>query len=146
MKDFKEVVSEIQSLNAKLADGKVTAFNGDSLSALAVKLASYNVLLGEYRAKLSQEADQKEAGYKYAFLTTYETLRDTKEDGKTKYSQEDAKNKAELEVQTSKADYLNAKHAFELTKQLSQDTSNVISTLQSRIKVLTQQFNQPQES
>lgn len=144
-KDLKETVANIQALNSRIEDGKVSQFSDDEVSVLAVKLAAYNTTLGEFKVKLMQEYDNAEAAHKFKVYTTYEKLRNETSEGKKTYSQEDAKAKAELENATEYAEVLNAKHASALVKQLSDDTQNTISTLQSRIKVLTGQRTNPSE-
>ncbi len=141
MAAFEEVVAGIQAIVSDLAEGKITEFNDDTLSKLGVKLSAYNATLGTSVAQLARSADIAETQYDYQRKIRYKEIRDseelTEEGKKIKISQEDAKAEADLSCEELKKKWLDAKHAHLMAKILREDTANLVSTIQSRIKTLT---------
>lgn len=121
------LVKEIFTIVNVLSEQDMGSLSGDTLSRLAVKLASYKASLGEHVASAERLALDAEAAYKLARATEYQRLRDTGK-GSTDSN--------ELKVIGSHDSYLawnKAKEQSILIKTLNQNCHDLIDGIKSRL-------------
>lgn len=122
-----ELVKEIFTIVNKLSEQDMGTLSGDTLSRLAVKLASYKASLGEHVAAAERLALDAEAEYKVARAKEYKRLRD---DGKGSTDSD------ELKVIGAHASHLawnKAREQSVLIKTLNQNCHDLIDGIKSRL-------------
>ncbi len=121
------LVKEIYVIVNTLREQDMGSLSGDTLSRLAVKLASYKASLGEHVAYAKREAWNAEAEYKKSRAESYQKLRD---DGK---GSTDADELKQLGAYESHRLWNEAKYKSELIGQLSFDCHDLIDGIKSRL-------------
>lgn len=128
--NLNELVRELQQYLDILNVKQMNELDGDALSRLAVKLASYNATLGTFVADAERESGIADTAYEMAQIRAYKKLKD---EGKSDTAanalrkdlcQEEARNATEM------------KHNHRVLQLLRSDTSNLIDTLRSRLSYL----------
>lgn len=122
-----ELVKEIFNIVNTLSEQDMGSLSGDTLSRLAVKLASYKASLGEHVADAEKSALDAEAEYKLARANEYKRLRDS---GKGSTDSD------ELKTIGSHDSYLawnTAKRQSVLIKTLNQNCHDLIDGIKSRL-------------
>lgn len=122
----KEIRGYIDILNVK----KIGEMNGDELSKLVVRLASYNSSLGEFVASSERDADLAEAYYEITREKAYKHAR-TQDNGVG-----DAENIKKIASENEKVAYLEAKYQYKVLSILRQDVNNLIDAIRSRLSWL----------
>lgn len=125
--DVSEVVKAILKVNSMLKDEVVSQLDGDTLSVLAVKLASYKAYLGGYVADYRLVRDQTEAEYFHVRETAYKRLRDAGS-GVT-----DAESQRRLEAEDARKAYIDSNYKFERLNILHGDCRDMIDAIKSRL-------------
>lgn len=121
------LVKEIFTIVNTLSEQDMSSLSGDTLSRLAVKLASYKASLGEHVAQAERLALDAEAEYKLARAKEYQKLRDG---GKGSTDSD------ELKAIGSHDSYLawnKAKQQSVLIKTLNQNCHDLIDGIKSRL-------------
>lgn len=119
----KEILGIVKTLNAH----DMSSLSGDTLSRLAVKLASYKASLGEFVADARKLAWDAEAEYYRNRAETYQSLRD---EGKGSTDAEELKR---LGSQESFLAWNKAKHNEALISNLYRDCHDLIDGIKSRL-------------
>jgi len=122
-----ELVKEILQVVNILREQDMGSLSGDTLSRLAVKLASYKASLGEHVAAAKKLAWDAEAEYYAARATEYDRLRN---DGKGSTDAEELKR---LGSQESFLAWNRAKHNEALINTLHKDCHDLIDGIKSRL-------------
>lgn len=122
-----ELVKEILVVVNTLREQETGNLSGDTLSRLAVKLASYKASLGEYVADVKQLTNDAEAEYYRARATGYKKLRD---EGTNSTDSEELKR---LEAHDSFMAWNKAKHNEALITTLHRDCHDLIDGIKSRL-------------
>lgn len=122
-----ELVKEILTVVNTLREQEMSSLSGDTLSRLAVKLASYKASLGEYVADAKKFAWDAEAEYYRVRAVAYQRLRD---EGKGSTDSEELKR---LDSQESFLAWNKAKHNEALISTLHRDCHDLIDGIKSRL-------------
>lgn len=122
-----ELVKEIFKVVNLIREQDTSSLSGDTLSRLAVKLASYKASLGEYVAEAKKIAWDAEAEYYRVRAMEYQKLRD---DGKGSTDAEELKR---LGSHESFMAWNKAKHNEALISTLSRDCHDLIDGIKSRL-------------
>lgn len=122
-----ELVKEILAVVNTLREQEMGSLSGDTLSRLAVKLASYKASLGEYVADAKKLAWDAEAEYYRVRAIAYQKLRD---EGKGSTDSEELKR---LDSQESFLAWNKAKHNEALISTLHRDCHDLIDGIKSRL-------------
>jgi hypothetical protein len=126
-----ETVKEIINIVNILRSQDMGSLSQDTLSRLALKLASYKASLGEPLAEAHQAVLDAEADYQVVKAQAYQALRD---DGKTST---DAGELKHIDSDESLRVLNSAKHAYSRLKQLSSDCHDLIDSIKNRVITLT---------
>jgi hypothetical protein len=126
-----ETVKEILTIVSTLSEQDMGSLSQDTLSRLALKLASYKASLGEPVAFAHKQAMDAEATYQEARANAYKKLRD---DGK---GSTDASELKHLHTQESFLAWNKARYDHRRLAQLSTDCHDLIDSLRGRIITLT---------
>lgn len=127
----KELRDYLDILNVK----RVADLDGDAISRLAVKLASYNSTLGQYVAQAEREADLAEMGYEMSREKAYTEARSA---GKTIADSDSLKRTA---VKDLRENAIKLKYNHRLLQILRSDVGSLIDTLRSRLSYLKSEAN-----
>lgn len=122
-----KLVKEIFKIINALAQHDTSSLSGDTLSRLAVKLASYKASLGEHVAQVEKLANDAEAEYYRIRAEGYQQLRD---EGKGSTDAEELKR---LSAHDALMAWNKAKHQESLIKTLSRDCHDLIDGIKSRL-------------
>lgn len=122
-----ELVKEVLSIVHTLSERDMGSLSGDTLSRLAVKLASYKASLGEYVADAKQLAWDAEAEYYRVRAQSYQSLRDEGR-GST-----DADELKRLDSHESFVAWNKARKQEVLITNLSKDCHDLIDGIKSRL-------------
>lgn len=122
-----ELVKEILTVVNTLREQDMGSLSGDTLSRLAVKLASYKASLGEYVADVKQLALDAEAKYYAVRAKEYQRLRD---EGKGSTDSEELKRIGSQEAFLA---WNKAKHQDTLITTLHRDCHDLIDGIKSRL-------------
>lgn len=122
-----ELVKEIYTVVNTLREQDTGSLSGDTLSRLAVKLASYKASLGEYVAQAKKETWDAEAEYYRVRAEEYQKLRD---EGKGSTDSEELKR---LGSHESFMAWNKAKHNEALINTLHKDCHDLIDGIKSRL-------------
>lgn len=122
-----ELVKEIYVIIHTLSEQDMSDLSGDTLSRLAVKLASYKASLGEHVAAAKKESWDAEAEYQKTRAEAYQKLRD---EGKGSTDADELKRREAYESQKA---WNEAKHNAERITQLSLDCHDLIDAIKSRL-------------
>lgn len=125
-----KLVEEIYSIIHILSEQQMGSLSGDTLSRLAIKLASYKASLGEYVEDAKDAALAAEYEYKMVKADAYKKLRDSGV-GST-----DAKELSILEVRDVIVAMNKAKHQAGLISRLSSDCHDLIESTKGRLITL----------
>lgn len=124
-----KLVEEIYVIVRTIGEQTIDDLSGDTLSRLAVKLASYKASLGEYVSAAKRATNDAEAAYQVARGKAYAKLREqgkgTGDAGEMWRSQEEA-----IEALTS---FNEAKEQSDRITQLSIDCHDLIDGIKSRL-------------
>lgn len=128
------VVEDIQKVLDTIGKIGIDSLDGDMLSRAVAKLAVLLSSLSPLRDELEVELDEIEGKIGFdkddAFLVAAETTSENK-----------AKAQSKLSIQPLFNDMLKKKRELLRVKSLYYDTDRIISTLQSRLKILTMDWN-----
>lgn len=122
-----ELVKEILHIVNTLREQDTGALSGDTLSRLAVKLASYKASLGEYVADVRKLTLDAEAEYYRVRAVSYQSLRD---EGKGSTDSEELKR---LGSHESFMAWNKAKYNETLITTLHRDCHDLIDGIKSRL-------------
>lgn len=122
-----KLVKEMFVIINTLSEQDMGSLSGDTLSRLAVKLASYKASLGEHVAESKKRVLDAEAEYKFARAEGYKKLRD---DGKGSTDSDELKTLASKDALMALNE---AKHQSNLIVQLSLDCHDLIDSIKSRL-------------
>jgi hypothetical protein len=122
-----ELVDEIYTIIHTLSAQDMGDLSGDTLSRIAVKLASYKASLGEYVAEAKKLSWDAEADYQKSRAEAYQKLR---EDGKGATDADELKRKEAYESQKA---WNKARLNAERISQLSLDCHDLIDSIKSRL-------------
>lgn len=122
-----ETVNEIYTIVNKLREQDMGTLSGDTLSRLAVKLASYKASLGEHVATAKRAAWDAEAEYQKTRAEGYKKLRD---EGK---GSTDADELKRIEAYESQKAWNDRRYDAERLTQLSMDCHDLIDGIKSRL-------------
>lgn len=122
-----ELVNEILQVIHTLREHDMGSLSGDTLSRLAVKLASYKASLGEHVAVAKKLAWDAEAEYKRVRAEEYQRLRN---DGKGSTDSEELKR---LGSQEAFLAWNKAKYEESLINTLHNDCHDLIDGIKSRL-------------
>lgn len=122
-----ELVNEIYAIIRVLQEQDISGLSGDTLSRLAVKLASYKASLGEYVSQAKRQVYNTEAAYQVARAESYAALRD---EGK---GTTDASELWRLGTQDQLAALNEAKEQSDRITTLSMDCHDLIDGIKSRL-------------
>lgn len=125
--DSDKLVKEILTIVNALNERDISSLSGDTLSRLAVKLASYKASLGEHVAHAKQLSWDAEAEYYRVRAEAYQRLRD---DGKGSTDSEELKR---LDAHESFVAWNKARHNEALINTLSRDCHDLIDGIKSRL-------------
>lgn len=128
-----ELVKEILSLVKTLGQQDISGLSSDTLSRLAVKLASYKASLGEYVTLAQLNARDAHAEYLHSRAVAYQKLRD---EGKG------STDSGELKHLDSREFFLawnKAQHNADVLSTLSRDCHDLIEAIQGRLINLHQE-------
>lgn len=128
-----ELVKEILTIINALRAHDTGSLSGDTLSRLAVKLASYKASLGEYVAEAKKEVYDAEAEYYRVRAENYKVLRD---EGKGSTDADELKRLSSHEVFVA---WNTAKYNYERISTLSKDCHDLIDGIKSRLIYLQQE-------
>lgn len=124
-----ELVSEILTIIDKVNEIDIADMSGDTLSRLAVRLASYKAGLGAYVAQAHREARQAEADYYEVRAEEYKRLRE--EEGR---GSGDADELKRLGPTKEALDAWNeAQYRADKLSQLSINIHDIIESVKTRI-------------
>lgn len=129
-----KLVDEIFTIVNKLSEQDMATLSGDTLSRLAVKLASYKASLGEHVAGAERLALDGEANYKVAKSREYQRLRDEEGKGAT-----DAKELMRLGAIPEYEAWNKAREQAMLIRTLNQNCHDLIHGIKSRLINLQQE-------
>lgn len=125
--DADKLITEIYTIINALSDQNIGSLNGDTLSRLAVRLASYKASLGEHVAYAKKLELEAEATYKEAKAESYKELREA---GKGSTDAGELKNLGLRDA----LDTLNtAKYNHTRLSTLSMDCHDLIDGIKSRL-------------
>lgn len=122
-----ELVKEILTVVNTLREQDMGSLSGDTLSRLAVKLASYKASLGEYVADVKQLALDAESEYYAVRAKEYQRLRD---EGKGSTDAEELKRIGSQEAFLA---WNKAKYNDTLITTLHRDCHDLIDGIKSRL-------------
>lgn len=122
-----ELVKEVLSIVRTLSEQNISDLSGDTLSRLAVKLASYKASLGEHVADARNEAWEAEAKYALGRAEAYKILRD---DGKGSTDSDELKRIGSHE---SFVAWNKARYNYERISILHRDCHDLIDGIKSRL-------------
>lgn len=122
-----KVVEEIYEIVRVLGEQDISELSGDTLSRLAVKLAAYKALLGEYVGTARRVEDDAEANYQLARAKAYKTLR---EEGKGSTDSDELKR---IGANMAFLEWNEAKENRNRITQLSIDCHDLIDGIKSRL-------------
>lgn len=122
-----ELVKEVLDIVKTLREHDMGSLSGDTLSRLAVKLASYKASLGEYVAEAKKLAWDAEAEYYRKRAEVYQELRDS---GKGSTDSEELKRLHSQEVFLA---WNKAKYNEALINTLHKDCHDLIDGIKSRL-------------
>lgn len=122
-----KLVEEIYIIVHTLSTQNMGALSGDTLSRLAVKLASYKASLGEYVANAQRVEWDAKAAYDKERSEAYQKLRD---EGKGSTDAEELKRGASYDAYLALNE---AKYQSARLSQLSMDCHDLIQGLKSRL-------------
>lgn len=122
-----ELVKEILHVINTLREQDTSSLSGDTLSRLAVKLASYKASLGEYVAEVRKLTLDAEAEYYRVRAEQYQLLRDS---GKGSTDSDELKR---LGSHESFMAWNNAKYNESLIVNLHKDCHDLIDGIKSRL-------------
>lgn len=128
-----ELVKEILSIVHTLNEQDISSLSEDTLSRLALKLASYKASLGEHVALSGKLERDAEAEY---FRVRAEAYRSLRNEGK---GSTDADELKRLGSQESFLAWNKAKHTKEVVYNLSKDCHDLIDGIKSRLITLHQE-------
>ncbi len=137
--DINEIVSKIYDIRDEIIKGSIGSDDGDSLSKRAVLLSAYKMALGGELTNTKIEHDQAKTNTKFKEATL--TIK-YKNDG---LGVGEAKERAVVDNKEFLQAESEAFEAYERLKNLYEDTDRLISTLQTRIKVLLSELYVKQE-
>lgn len=141
--DLDGLIKEIRTITDWFVENKISEVqDGDYISNLIVKLASYNASLGQYVADLDRDADLAKARFEMKREGIYKEARDGEkdEDGKLRRATiADADNLKRLEASTEEQEAIEAKHRFKVALILRQDVANLIDALRSKLSYMKQE-------
>jgi hypothetical protein len=126
-----ETVKEILNIVNVLRSQDMGSLSQDTLSRLALKLASYKASLGEPLADAYMSVLDAEADYQVVKAQAYQALRD---DGKTST---DATELKHVDSDESLRVLNEARHAHKRLQQLSVDVHDLIDSIKNRVITLT---------
>lgn len=121
------LVKEIFAIVNRLSEQDISSLSGDTLSRLAVKLASYKASLGEHVAGAERASWDKEAEYKLARAEEYKRLRDS---GKGSTDSDELKG---IGSHDSYLAWNKAREQAVLIKTLNQNCHDLIDGIKSRL-------------
>lgn len=121
------LVREIFTIVNKLSEQDMGSLSGDTLSRLAVKLASYKASLGEHVAAAEKAAWDAEAEYKKARAEEYQRLR---AEGKGSTDSDELKG---IGSHDSHLAWNKAREQAVLIKTLNQNCHDLIDGIKSRL-------------
>lgn len=127
MSDVNALVKEIYAIVNLLSEQKMESLSGDTLSRLAVKVASYKASLGEHVTTAKQVVWDADAAYKHAKAVAYKQYRD---DGKGSTDAQEYKN---LDAHEALLSLNSAKYQAELLTNLSMDCHDLIDSIKGRV-------------
>lgn len=122
-----ETVKEIYLIVNTLREQEMGSLSGDTLSRLAVKLASYKASLGEHVAYAKKAAWDAEADYQKSRAEGYQKLRDA---GKGSTDSDELKR---IEAHEAHKTWNERKYDAERLTQLSMDCHDLIDGIKSRL-------------
>lgn len=126
-----DTVKEILNIVNTLSEHDMGSLSQDTLSRLALKLASYKASLGEPVAFAHKQALDAEAKYQEARALAYRKLRD---DGK---GSTDASELKHLDSQEAFLAWNQARYTHRRLSQLSSDCHDLIDSIRGRLITLT---------
>lgn len=121
------LIREIFTIVNTLSQQDIDSLSGDTLSRLAVKIASYKASLGEYVATATRASLDAEADYKLARAKSYQRLRDEGSNST------DAKETKEVYAYDALVAFNEAKELETKVKTLSKDCHDLIDGIKSRL-------------
>lgn len=121
------LVKEMFEIIDTLSEQDVSSLSGDTLSRLAVKLASYKASLGSSVAESKKIVLDAEADYKLARAEGYKKLRD---DGVGSTDSDEMKH---ISAHDALSALNEARHKANLIVQLSMDCHDLIDAIKSRL-------------
>jgi len=127
MSGEEEVVSEILKVSRRLQKTVTSDLDGDQLSRIALKLASYKVTLGGFVAEARLSRDEAEAQYLHTREQSYKTHR---AEGK---AIGDSDNLKRIESEEEYQAYIKASYNFERLRNLHNDCHDMIDSVRSRL-------------
>lgn len=122
-----ELVKEILQVVNVLREQEMSSLSGDTLSRLAVKLASYKASLGEFVSDVKRQALDAEAEYYRSRAEAYQKLRD---EGKGSTDSDELKR---LGAHDAFMAWNKAKHNESLIITLHRDCHDLIDGIKSRL-------------
>lgn len=128
-----EIVNEVVTIVRTLSEQEMGSLSADTLSRLAVKLASYKASLGEHVSEAERAFLGAKAEYKLAKAEEFQRLRD---DGK---NSTDAGELKTIGAHASNVTYLEAEYAFKRLSRLSSDCHDLIEAIRGRTINLNQE-------
>jgi len=121
------LVKEILTVVRTLSETELSNLSGDTLSRLAVKLASYKASLGEHVAEARNRVWEAEASYDLVRAESYSQLRD---DGK---GSTDASELKRIDAHDAFVALNEAKYNYERISTLHSDCHDLIDGIKSRL-------------
>jgi hypothetical protein len=140
-----ELIVEIRTIMNWLVENKISELDdGDYISNLIVKLASYNASLGQYVADLDRDSNQAEAHYELNRELAYKSARETlvvTTRGEKETTVADADNAKRIASESERQEYIQARHRYRVAAILREDVSNLIDALRSKLSYMKQEKN-----
>lgn len=127
MSDPTELITQIRRIVDTLSGQEVDALSGDTLSRLAVKLASLKASLGQYVVESKHEVYRLEADYQLARAEGFQHYRD---EGKSGTDSNELKH---LYAKDALSKLNEAKYNNDRVTQLSKDCHDLIDGIKSRL-------------
>lgn len=136
-----ELIREIHTIMDWLVENKISEIqDGDYISNLIVKLASYNASLGQYVADLDRDSDLAKAHYEITREGVYKEAREEKdEETHKKTTVADADNRKRLEAADEEQEWIQAKYRFRVASILRADVGGLIDALRSKLSYMKQE-------
>lgn len=139
-----DLIKEIRTIMDWLVENKISEVqDGDYISNLIVKLASYNASLGQYVADLDRDSNMAEAHYEMnrelAYKSARETLVTTSKGTEKETTVADADNAKRIASEDERQEFIQARHRYKVAAILREDVANLIDALRSKLSYMKQE-------